>query len=118
MGGRWCAVTPGVREDIWYRCGSCIERFVDDRIVPTLRGPGCWPLGLSVPPLGASSVSMPPGSLSSFLGEVPVQRRPALPEVLGDVFASVAVGLHPLRGGDVLGVVDLAGPSELRAVRP
>lgn len=37
MGGRWCAVTPGVREDIRYRCGSCIERFVDDRIVPTGR---------------------------------------------------------------------------------
>jgi hypothetical protein len=38
VGGHWCAVTPGVREDIWYRCGSCIERFVDDRIVRTLRG--------------------------------------------------------------------------------
>jgi hypothetical protein len=24
----------------------------------------------------------------------------------------MAVGLHPLRGGDVLGVVDLAGPTE------
>jgi hypothetical protein len=34
-------VQSGVREDIWYRCGSCIERFVDDRIVRTLRGPGC-----------------------------------------------------------------------------
>ena len=22
-----------------YRCGSCIERFVDDRIMRTLRGP-------------------------------------------------------------------------------
>jgi hypothetical protein len=27
-----------------------------------------------------------------------------------------AVGLHPLRGGDVLGAVDLAGPPELGAV--
>ena len=25
---------------MWYRCGLCIERFVDDRIVRTLRGPG------------------------------------------------------------------------------
>jgi hypothetical protein len=35
------------------------------------------------------------------------------PEVLGDGLAGVTVGLHPLRGVYVLGVVD---PSELRAV--
>ena len=28
----------------------------------------------------------------------------------------MAVGLHPLGGGDVLGVVDLAGPPELGAI--
>jgi hypothetical protein len=29
--------------------------------------------------------------------------------MFGDRLAGVAVGLHPLRGDDVLGVVDLAG---------
>ena len=48
--------------------------------------------------------------------EVPVQGRPADSQVLGDVHPGVAVGLHPLRGGDVLAVDNLAGSSELRAV--
>jgi hypothetical protein len=50
------------------------------------------------------------------LAEVPVQRRPAHPEVLRNVLAGVAISLHALRGGDVIGVLDLAGSPELGAV--
>ncbi|MCW2627034.1 MAG: hypothetical protein JWR48_3756, partial [Mycobacterium sp.] len=39
-------------------------------------------------------------------------------KVLGDVLRRVTVGLHPLRGGDVLGVIHLAGTPELPAVGP
>jgi hypothetical protein len=45
-------------------------------------------------------------------GEVPVQRRPADPEILGDRLAGMAVELHPFRSADVLGVSDLSGPPE------
>ena len=38
------------------------------------------------------------------------------PRVLGNVPSGVAVGLHPHRGGNVLGVADLAGPHELGAI--
>src|SRR6476620_5208614 len=48
-------------------------------------------------------------------GEVPIQHRPAHTEALGDVLAGLSVGHHPRGGGDVLGVIDLAGQSELRA---
>ena len=37
---------------------------------------------------------------SAILGEVPVQHRPADPEVLGDVPAGVAIRLHPFRIGE------------------
>jgi hypothetical protein len=53
---------------------------------------------------------------SAVLVEIPVQRGPAHPQVLGDVPAGVTVGLHPVSGGEVLGVVDLAGTPELGAV--
>ena len=51
-----------------------------------------------------------------MVGEVPVQRRPTDPDVLGNVLAGVTVRLHPRRGSDVLGIVDFAWASELGAV--
>jgi len=54
--------------------------------------------------------------LGGLVGQVPVQSRPAHPEVLGYVPPSVTVGLHPLRGGDVLRVVHLPRPTELGAI--
>ena len=50
--------------------------------------------------------------------ELAVQRRPAYPEVLGNVLAGVTVRLHALGGGNVLGVDNLAGTSEPGAVSP
>ncbi len=51
-----------------------------------------------------------------FFAQVPIQRRPADPEVLGDVPPNVTVGLHPLGGGVVLRVVHLPRPTDLGAV--
>ena len=58
-----------------------------------------------------------PRSRDQVLRQVPVQSRSADPQVLSDAPPGVCVGLHPRRGGDALGVVDLAGPPELGAVR-
>jgi hypothetical protein len=52
---------------------------------------------------------------SGVVGEVPVQGRAAYPEIFGDVLSGVPVDLHPLRGCDIDGVIDLAGPPELSA---
>jgi len=56
--------------------------------------------------------------------EVSIQRRPAHAEVLGGVLGGVAILLHPLCGGDVLGRARQArviskelGPAYARAAR-
>src|SRR5271155_4138720 len=54
--------------------------------------------------------------LSSFVGQVPIEGRSAHSEVLGNIFAGVAIGLHPLCCGDLTAIVDLLGPSELGPV--
>ena len=55
-------------------------------------------------------------SLNQCVRQAPVQGRSTDPEILRNVLAGVTVRLHPLRGGDVVGVVDLARPPELGAV--
>jgi hypothetical protein len=58
----------------------------------------------------------PPGELSGFVGEIPIQRRPADAEVLGDIPGGVPIGFHPSRGRDVGRVCDLSASPELGAV--
>jgi hypothetical protein len=52
------------------------------------------------------------------LGEVPVQRRAAGPEVLGDVRAGMAIGLHPLGGGRCARCRRPGGADRTWSVRP
>jgi hypothetical protein len=56
------------------------------------------------------------GLCRSAFVQVPVQRRTGHIEILRYVVGDLAASLHPLCGGDVLGIVDLAGPPELGAV--
>ena len=46
--------------------------------------------------------------------QVAVQGRPAHPEALGYVLAGMSISLHPLRGGDVVSGVHLAGRGRRR----
>ena len=48
--------------------------------------------------------------------KVSVHRCAANPEIFRDVLGGMPIELHPACGGNVLGVVDLPGPSEFRAI--
>jgi len=50
---------------------------------------------------------------TGFAGDFEAVRGTADSEVLGDVLARVPVGVHTLRSGDVVSVVDLARASTL-----
>jgi hypothetical protein len=66
----------------------------------------------------ASKPSRSPGKLDSggaLRVEITIQRRTADPKVFSDVLACVPIGLHPLRGGNVVDIRNLAGPPELDA---
>jgi len=60
--------------------------------------------------------SLPAAPCRAAFIQVPVEGGTTDPKVLGDVFAGVTVGLHPVCGGDVLRIVHLPRPTELGAV--
>ena len=64
--------------------------------------------GASYPDLARRSRrAAPTGSGGAVVTEVPIQRRPADPEVPGDVFGRVTVRSHPPRCGDLARVLHL-----------